>query len=212
MSFIAVIDYKMGNLLSVSKALEASGAQVKIVTSPAEASDASGLVLPGVGNFGEAMVHLNESGWIPCIRKWIAEDKPFLGICLGMQMLLESSEEAPGVPGIGIFKGSVKRFPAGIEKVPHMDWNSVRITPGNKFLSGLPEDPYFYFVHSYYASPEDPSVVAAVSDYILDFAAALSRGNLIATQFHPEKSQNNGLHILHKFIETTIQRQGDIRP
>lgn len=161
MSFIAVTDYKMGNLLNVSKALKAVGAEIRIAAKPEDVRGASGMVLPGVGNFGEAMEHLQESGFIPLIKTWIAEDRPFLGICLGMQMLMESSEEAPGVAGIGVFPGTVKRFPGGREKIPHMGWNTVDVRNNNDFLNGLPRDPSFYFVHSYYVETDCNEIIAA---------------------------------------------------
>lgn len=198
--FFALIDYKMGNLSSVNKALEASGATVRIVTTPAEAEGACALVLPGVGSFGDAMANLNEAGWSDFIRSWIAADRPFLGICLGMQMLLESSEESPGVPGLGIFPGTVRRFPdLPGSKVPHMGWNTVRGTGSSPFFSAEKEA-YFYFVHSFYLDPLDRSIVAAETDYLLPFPCAIARGRLLATQFHPEKSQETGLDLLKKFV------------
>lgn len=200
MPFFALIDYKMGNLSSVNKALEKAGAAVRIVTTPAEAQDACALILPGVGSFGDAMANLNAAGWSDFIRSWIAADRPFLGICLGMQMLLEESEESPGVPGLGIFPGSVQRFPdtPGM-KVPHMGWNTVRGTGNSPFFSSTDEE-HFYFVHSFYIDPADRSLAAAETDYILPFPCAIARGRLLATQFHPEKSQNAGLELLKKFV------------
>ncbi len=203
MSFIAVIDYQMGNLLNVSKALNAAGAEVRIATTPQEVQRAAGLVLPGVGNFGEAMIHLKNRGFISLIQNWIQDDKPFLGICLGMQLLLESSEEAPGVDGLGIFPGTVQRFPSGKEKVPHMGWNTIEFRQNNPFFDGLNGNPAFYFVHSYYVNASGQPFTAAVSDYILPFTAAVSQGNLIATQFHPEKSQDAGLQLLRNFVRKT---------
>lgn len=201
MGFIALIDYGMGNLLSVSKALEHVGADVRVVERPGDAQKASGLLLPGVGNFGDGMEHLNGRGFPSFILDWVKEDKPFLGICLGMQMLLEESEEAPGLKGLGVFKGRVLRFPKSSEKVPHMGWNSIKAeSAGKPFLKDVPDGSFFYFVHSFYASPDDKSVVAASCDYILNFAAALGRGNAFATQFHPEKSQDKGLAILRNFV------------
>lgn len=199
MSFFALIDYKMGNLSSVNKALEKAGASVRIVTTPAEALDACALILPGVGSFGDAMANLNAAGWSDFIRQWIAADRPFLGICLGMQMLMEESEESPGVPGLGIFKGQVRRFPdtPGM-KVPHMGWNTVCGTGNSPFFTG-PEE-HFYFVHSFYIDPVDRTLAAAVTDYIHPFTCAIARGNLLATQFHPEKSQSAGLELLKKFV------------
>ena len=200
MAFIALIDYEMGNLLSVSKALEFTGAEVRIVKAPAEAEKASGVLLPGVGSFGDGMFHLNRSGFTEFVKDWIAADKPFLGICLGMQMLMESSEEAPGVPGLGIFRGTVRRFPSGKEKVPHIGWNSVHLHGDARVLEGISDGAYFYFVHSYYVKADDPSLTAAETDYILPFTSAIVRGNTAATQFHPEKSQDAGLRLFKNFV------------
>ena len=200
MSFFALIDYKMGNLSSVNKALESTGASVRIVTTPEEAQDACALVLPGVGSFGDALANLNAAGWSDFIRNWIAADRPFLGICLGMQMLLETSEESPGVPGLGIFSGAVRRFPdlPGM-KVPHMGWNTVRGTGNSPFFSPEEEE-HFYFVHSFFIDPADRTLSAAETDYIHPFPCAIARGRLLATQFHPEKSQRAGLELLKKFV------------
>lgn len=200
MSFVALIDYGMGNLMSVSKALEFVGADVRIVEKPADAEGASGVVLPGVGAFGDGMEHLNSSGMVPFIRKTAASGLPFLGICLGMQMLLDSSEEAPGVPGLSIFSGKVVRFPDLGEKIPQIGWNSIIPDENNPFLKGIPKDSFFYFVHSYYAKPDDPSCIAARCTYMVEFAAAVGRGNIFASQFHPEKSQDCGLTILRNFV------------
>lgn len=201
MSFIALIDYGMGNLMSVSKALEYVGGKVRLVTSPSEADGASGLVLPGVGAFGDGMEHLNAAGFSGYLREKAAAGMPFLGICLGMQMLLDSSEESPGVPGLSIFPGKVLRFPEKGEKIPQIGWNSVvPVQENNPFLDGIQKDSFFYFVHSYYVQPEDPAAVAATCHYMIDFAAALGRGNIFAAQFHPEKSQDCGLTILKNFV------------
>lgn len=200
MSFIALIDYGMGNLMSVSKALEYVGGKIRVVDAPSDAEGASGVILPGVGNFGDGMEHLNRSGFVPFIRETVRRNVPFLGICLGMQMLLDSSEEAPGVPGLSIFRGRVLRFPELGEKIPQIGWNSIRFDQDNPFLKGLRQDSFFYFVHSYYALPDDPSVTAARCTYMIDFAAALSKGNVFAAQFHPEKSQDCGLAILRNFV------------
>lgn len=199
---IALIDYKMGNLSSVAKALEAAGAAVRLVSAPEETGAADALVLPGVGNFGDGMAQLTACGWADPIRAWVGADKPFLGICLGMQMLLESSAEAPGVAGLGIIAGTVPRFPEGREKVPHMGWNTIAPDPRCPYFAGLPAEAYFYFVHSYYVKPAESAFVAARTEYILPFASALWRGRLLATQFHPEKSQSNGLRLLRNFVST----------
>jgi len=200
MSFVALIDYGMGNLMSVSKALEFVGATVRIVEKPGEADGASGVVLPGVGAFGDGMERLNSAGMVPFLKKTEASGLPFLGICLGMQMLLDSSEEAPGVPGLSIFPGKVVRFPEFGEKIPQIGWNSIVPDENNLFLKGIPKDSFFYFVHSYYAKPDDPSCVAARCTYMVEFAAAVGRGSVFASQFHPEKSQDCGLTILKNFV------------
>jgi len=207
MGFIALIDYGMGNLLSVSKALEHVGGDIRIVDAPEKASGASAMILPGVGNFGDGMENLSSRGFVKPLLDWAASGKPLLGICLGMQMLLEESEEAPGVKGLGVFKGKVVRFPANSgEKVPHMGWNSIKKSmPPNKFLKDVPDGSYFYFVHSYYAAPSEPDVALASCDYILKFAAIVGRGNVFATQFHPEKSQERGLSILRSFVDVSKQ-------
>lgn len=192
----------MGNLLSVSKALEHVGGKIRLVESPAQIAGASALILPGVGNFGDGMKNLSSRGFVEPVLNWAASGKPLLGICLGMQMLLDESEEAPGVKGLGVFKGKVVRFPECGEKVPHMGWNSIKIgNPPSKFLKGVPDGAFFYFVHSYYAAPEDKAVAATSTDYILNFASSLGKGNIFATQFHPEKSQDNGLAILKNFVD-----------
>jgi glutamine amidotransferase len=200
MSFIALIDYGMGNLLSVSKALETVGGNIRLVDRPSDAEGASGIVLPGVGNFGDGMEHLNGSGFVPFIRETAGRGTPLLGICLGMQMLLDSSEEAPGVRGLSLIPGRVLRFPERGEKIPQIGWNSITYDRSNPFLRGLPEEPFFYFVHSYYALPDDPAAVAARCTYMIEFAAALSKGKIFAAQFHPEKSQDCGLAILRNFV------------
>jgi imidazole glycerol-phosphate synthase subunit HisH len=199
---IALIDYGMGNLLSVSKALECSGGNIEIVDKGSDLKHADAIVLPGVGNFGDGMEHLNDRGFTSAVKEAIAEGKPYLGICLGMQMLLEESEEAPGVAGLGVFKGKVVKFPNMGLKVPHMGWNDITINSSecsNNF-NGINDKSYFYFVHSYYASPEDKSVTVATCEYGIEFTAAIGCGNVFATQFHPEKSQEKGLAILSNFI------------
>jgi imidazole glycerol-phosphate synthase subunit HisH len=201
---IAIIDYNMGNLLSVSKAFETVGGDIKIVDKPDELENASGIVLPGVGNFGEGMEHLRNRGFEAPLLAAIKSGVPFMGICLGMQMLMEYSEEAPGVKGLAVFKGGVIKFPAGIEKVPHMGWNSITVQQRDAApLAGIEDDSYFYFVHSYYVAPENQTVVAASCSYITEFAAAVGYKNIFATQFHPEKSQDKGLAILTSFVKST---------
>lgn len=202
MGFIALIDYGMGNLRSVSKALEKAGGSLRIVDRPEQAEGCAGLILPGVGNFGDGMRNLRDRGFVETVRRAVADGTPLLGICLGMQMMLERSEEAPGVDGIGIFPGTVRLFPRDRgEKVPHMGWNQIEHDSSCPLFAGVPSGSHVYFVHSYYADPEDRSVVAAECEYMFRFAAALGRGNVFAVQFHPEKSQKRGLTILENFVK-----------
>ena len=200
---IAVIDNGICNLRSVTKALEAVGAPVQVVRTPAEltASGARGLVLPGVGALRDCVASLKASGLAESVREWIQADRPFLGVCLGMQALFDHSEEAD-VQGLGIFPGRVVKFrlPADL-KVPHMGWNSVRfVQAGTALQAGLQTDgESFYFVHSYHCVPADPTLVLAPCDYGIAFTAAIARGRVFATQFHPEKSQAKGLQIYRNF-------------
>ncbi len=203
MSPIAVIDTGICNLRSVTKALEAVGAVVRVVRSPAElaAAGAAGVVLPGVGALRDCVDALRTSGLDAAVAGWIRADRPFLGVCLGMQALFEHSEEG-GVKGLGIFPGRVVRFQLPAEfKVPHMGWNTVRFTqPASPLRSGLGlEGESFYFVHSFRCEPADPALVLAECDYGAPFCAAIGRGRVFATQFHPEKSQARGLQIYRNF-------------
>jgi glutamine amidotransferase len=201
MPMITLVDYGMGNVRSVAKAFEHLGARVTLTGDPAAIAAAHTIVLPGVGHFGDGMRELRQRGLADPIREAIAAGIPFLGICLGMQLLLNASEEAPEIPGLGVFPGRVVRFPVGTLKIPHMGWNQLRLQcPDSPFLAGLPAEPWCYFVHSYYCQPDDPGLTLATSDYGLDFAAAMGRGKAFATQFHPEKSQDNGLTMLRNFL------------
>jgi glutamine amidotransferase len=197
---IGIINYGSGNLRSVSKALDAVGARTRLVASPAELEEIDAIVVPGVGAFGDCARNLRATGlWEP-IKEWLAADRPYLGICLGYQLLFEASEETPGVEGLGALGGVVRRFPAGPFKVPHMGWNPLEVLkPDDRLYSGLPESPSVYFVHSYFPVPDDQSLITARCDYSGGFAASVSRGSLSAVQFHPEKSQAAGLAILRNF-------------
>ncbi|MDF9826909.1 glutamine amidotransferase [Ereboglobus sp. PH5-10] len=201
---IAVIDNGICNLRSVTKAIEAVGAATHVIRTPAELpAAATGLVLPGVGALRDCVASLQASGLAGTVREWIAADRPFLGVCLGMQALFEYSEEGD-TRGLGILPGKVVRFELPPEyKIPHMGWNTVRFTqPDSPLAAGLkPEGEAFYFVHSYHCAPADPSVVLATSDYGGAFTAAIARGNCHATQFHPEKSQARGLQIYRNFVK-----------
>jgi glutamine amidotransferase len=203
---IAVIDNGICNLRSVTKALEAVGAQPVVVVSPKDldACEARGLVLPGVGALRDCVASLRASGLDRSVRTWIEADKPFLGVCLGMQALFDRSEEG-GVAGLGIFAGNVVRFtPEPGIKIPHMGWNSIRfLQKGTPLQPGLRDSgEAFYFVHSFHCVPNDPSLVLAECDYGRPFVAALARGRVYATQFHPEKSQAKGLQIYRNFTAT----------
>jgi imidazole glycerol-phosphate synthase subunit HisH len=204
---IAILDYGMGNLRSVHRAFLAVGAQARLVEDPRQVEDAQALVFPGQGAIMDTMRLLGERGWDCFIRQWIGHDRPFFGICLGLQALFEFSEEGQ-TPGLGIFRGAVRRFRFPLEsgfKIPHMGWNAARFAPGDDPLTaglGCDRDPdAFYFVHSYYVVPEAQDLVWATTEYGgLEFCSAIRRGNLVATQFHPEKSQQKGLRLYRNFI------------
>ena len=199
---IAIIDYGMGNIHSVKKALEAKGAKVAVTSNHLEIKRARKLVLPGVGAFGDAMAELAKRELIEPIAEHIQDKKVFLGICLGMHLLFESSEESPDIRGLGIFKGQVRKFsPAQGLKVPHMGWNQIKIRKINcPIFKSLQESSEVYFCHSYYPQPQDNAIVAASTEYGMDFASIIWRDNVFATQFHPEKSQAVGLKILENFV------------
>jgi len=200
---IALIDYGSGNLRSVQKALEACGAEAILTSNEDGLSGADAVVVPGVGAFGDCARNLANTGlWEP-IKSWIAADRPYLGICLGYQLLFESSEENPGVSGLGVFAGTVKRFRSGIEKIPHMGWHELDVrTPDTGLYKGISQPPSVYFVHSYYPAPADPTLISATCDYIEPFAASICCGRIHATQYHPEKSQGTGLAILSNFLKS----------
>ena len=197
----AIIDYDAGNLRSVEKALQALGEETVITRDREELLAADRVILPGVGAFGDAMEKLHQYGLVEIIRQVVQKGTPFLGICLGQQLLFEESEESQGVPGLGILKGKIRRIPntPGL-KIPHMGWNSLTLRPGTRLFSGLGEEPYVYFVHSYYLEAADPEIVAASADYGVVIHAAVETGNVFACQFHPEKSSDTGLQILKNFI------------
>ncbi len=203
---IAVIDYGMGNLRSVQNALQKVGAKVRIVRSCKELGDPSGLVFPGVGALRDCVDALKQTGLDDAIKSWISEDRPFLGVCLGLQALFDHSEEA-GVRGLGVFPGPVVRFKLAPEyKIPHIGWNAVSFEREESLNRGLhPAEDQFYFVHSYYVLPEDEGLVWGRTDYDGPFASGISRGHCFATQFHPEKSQAKGLQIYRNFLQMVLQ-------
>ena len=197
---IAVLDYGIGNLRSAQKALERVGADAALVTTPAAVDGAAGVVLPGVGNFGRCMEALRSSGLDGAARFAIESGTPFLGVCVGMQMLYEGSEEEPDVPGLGILPGAVRRLLPGVKR-PQMQWNVVD-HDGSALFAGIPDPTWMYFVHSY--APEPSPEVVATCDYGGTVVAAVERGQLWATQFHPEKSGANGLQLLANFLASTV--------
>ena len=207
---IAVIDYGMGNLRSVEKALIKVGLDARVTRSPREIDDARGVVLPGVGAFRDCMANLDRLGLIAPIRRALASGRPFLGICLGLQVLFAESEEFGRCEGLGFFRGKVVRFADNLPdpdagpgtptlKVPHMGWNQVKRQKEVPALQGIPADAHFYFVHSYYVAPEDPAIIATTTDYGIEFVSSVASGNVFASQFHPEKSQRHGLSLLRNF-------------
>jgi len=199
---IALVDYGMGNLRSVEKALEKVGGQVQLTDSARDIRSSQAVVLPGVGAFGQAARRLHARGLSKAIEAVLEKGKPFLGICLGLQLLFERSEEDPGVKGLGFFKGSVVRFRKKSLKVPHMGWNTVSVRqPSSACLKDIGKDDYFYFVHSYYPVPADRSVIAATTAYGSSFCSAAAQQSVVATQFHPEKSGKQGLRLLSNFVK-----------
>ncbi len=197
---ITIVDYNMGNLRSVSKAIEHLGEKVSLGSSPNDIAKAEKLILPGVGAFGDACAELHSLGLFQPIQTYLKSGKPFLGICLGLQLLFESSEESPEAKGLGAFKGTVKLFRSRNVKVPHMGWNHA-VLKQNPILKGLANPSFFYFVHSYYAVPSDENIILGETEYGEEkFPSILGKGLIFATQFHPEKSQDSGLAILKNFV------------
>lgn len=198
-----IIDYGGGNLRSVANALRSLGQDPVIIASPDEVADSTHLLLPGQGEFGDTMRRLDERGLAPLLTNWIAQDRPYFGICVGYQILFDGSEEAPETPGLGILPGTVRRFrdEPGL-KIPHMGWNAAASTRGEtRVWHGLGEDPYFYYIHSYFPEPAKSETIVAKTTYgTQTFAGAVERGNLFACQFHPEKSQDTGLKLIRNFL------------
>ena len=201
---IALIDYGMGNLSSVRKAFLAVAADdIRLVSTPQEITAAQAIVLPGVGNFGDGAKNLHELGLDTAIKNAVSSGKPFMGICLGMQLLMESSEEAPGAKGLGIIKGKTIKFDKNCGlKIPQIGWNSVSKVKNHKCLEKIKDNEFFYFVHSYYVVPEDEFYWAGVTEYGIRFCSCIGRNNIFATQFHPEKSQDAGLQVIKNFANS----------
>lgn len=197
---VHIIYYGAGNIRSVSKAIEAVGAQVKITEDPKDIEKADKIVLPGVGAFGKAVEALKARNLIEPVRSAIMENKPFLGICLGMQLFFAESDENPGTKGLSVLDGRVSRFPAGL-KVPHLGWNQVRQAAPSPLWKGVPDQSFFYFAHSYYAAPDDERVTAGITAYPFEYTSSVWKDSLFGLQFHPEKSQKWGLKILENFVK-----------
>lgn len=199
---IVVIDYDAGNIKSVEKALKFLGQDVKVTGNRETILAADKVILPGVGAFGDAMEILRQRGLDKVIREVTEKGTPFLGICLGLQLLFDRSDEAPGVEGLGILRGEILRIPEqeGM-KIPHMGWNSLHLQNNGRLFRGIPENSYVYFVHSYYLKAQDESIVKATTEYCTHIHASVEQGNVFACQFHPEKSSDVGMHILKNFVE-----------
>ena len=199
---IAIIDYDAGNIRSVEKAMAKLGQEVWITRDRERIMNADKLILPGVGSFGDAMAHLREYNLVEVIKDVVAEKKPFLGICLGLQLLYESSEETPGVEGLGILKGKILKIPEQKDlKIPHMGWNSLHLQNDGRLFRGIEQNPYVYFVHSYYLKAGEEETVKATTEYSVNIHASVEKDNVFACQFHPEKSGDLGLQILKNFAE-----------
>ena len=200
MTMIAILDYDAGNIRSVEKALQHLGEETILTHDFREIQKADKVILPGVGAFGDAMEHLKHYELDRAIKEVIAMDKPFLGICLGLQLLFESSDETPGVEGLGILKGNILRIPEeeGL-KIPHIGWNSLEFPREGRLFQNLPADPYVYFVHSYYLQAQEPQIVTATCEYGVHIHASVEKNQVFACQFHPEKSGEVGLKILKNF-------------
>ena len=206
---IGIIDYGMGNLRSVEKALIGLYPDTKIINSIDDIKCADKIILPGVGAFGEAMNNLNSMGIIPAVLDHISDNKPFLGICLGFQLLFDESEEFGHTKGLSIIPGKVQKFELGSFKVPHMGWNTVKIKKAGLY-NGIADDSYFYFVHSFYVKPQNDDVISGVTSYgDFDFCSSIEKGNVFGVQFHPEKSSNIGCQLLNNFINFSSIFSGD---
>ena len=199
---VAIIDYGAGNLMSVKKALDFIGAESEITMDKARIEAASHVILPGVGSFGDAMESMESRGLVPTVKSAAVSGKPFLGICLGLQLLFSDSDESKGIKGLSILEGKISSIPKDMNlKVPHMGWNSVSVKQSGGIFKDIPDGSYFYFVHSYYLNGADESDIAATTQYGVEIQCAVQRGNLCAVQFHPEKSGSVGLKLLENFLK-----------
>ena len=207
---IGIIDYDAGNIRSVEKALSYLGEKTVVSRDPDILKSVDKVILPGVGSFGQAMENLHRYELVPVIRDMIEDGKPFLGICLGLQLLFESSEESPGAEGLGILKGKILKIPSspGL-KIPHMGWNSLQLQNNGRLFRNIPQDTYVYFVHSYYLQAQEPEIVKAVTGYGTELHASVEKDNVFACQFHPEKSGKYGLEIL-KNLQSLAERRDDM--
>jgi glutamine amidotransferase len=204
---LVIIDYDASNLHSVRKALQALGHQPIVSNDPSAVAGADAIVLPGVGAAGDAMRHLTELGLVDVLRRFADEGKPFFGVCVGMQLMFESSEEDGGIECLGLLKGHVRRLPSNV-KVPHMGWNSVRLRYEHPAFDGVPNDSYYYFVHSFYPEPADDAVVLGETEHGITFSCAVANRNLLGVQFHPEKSGPLGLKLYDNFVQLAEDRAG----
>ena len=200
---IAIIDYGAGNLRSVVNAITKLGYQPKVTSSPGELLTAQAVILPGVGAAADTMENLKALGLDGPVRQLIADDRPFFGVCIGLQILFTATEEGGWHECLGVIPGQVKKLPAGL-KIPHMGWNQVKQRVSHPLFDGIPDGANFYFVHSYYGEPEDKSLVAGETEYGLPFCSVIARGNLVATQFHQEKSGEHGLRIYDNFLKLAL--------
>ena len=206
---IGVIDYNMGNLGSVMNALKFIEADAQLIKDPDQLNECTAVVFPGQGAFRDCMSHLEDAGFVPALKTWIDEGRPFMGICMGLQLLFEDSEESPGKSGLGIFPGRVTRFPASELKVPQMGWNRVRLLRDNcPVFKEIPDRSHFYFVHSYYVPFEEQDWAQGVTDYGVQYTASLWRDNVFASQYHPEKSQEMGIRMLRNFNDWVTSEAG----
>lgn len=204
---VAIIDYDAGNIRSVEKAVQSLKQEVICTRDPEQILKADHVILPGVGSFGDAMEKLRNYGLVDVIRKVVESGRPFLGICLGLQLLFTESEESPGVRGLGLLPGKIRKIPEGEgRKVPQIGWNDIALNPESRLFKGIPDHCYVYFVHSYYLDAENKDQVAATTEYGVTIDAAVEAGNLMACQFHPEKSSGVGLRILQNFLDMDAEK------